>query len=481
MPNELKNNLPELTELLLLSAGTGGALAPSNGLEQLFYNNRYVILANYRQAISCAYMTNGLVQKFIDIPVDDGFKYGIKLKSKQLGEEKCREILQYCDEEDVINTIATAKKWGRLYGGGGIIINCGQNPSTPLNINAINKNTPLKFIAADLWELAKHDENLPDEWREDKTDIPYNYYGQSLHKTRVLKVLGKMATSWDRPRLRMWGMSELERIMPELNSHMRAIDLIFELLSQYKIDVWKIKEYNSNLMNADGTDIVNKRIQHANQIKNYLNAVVMDSEDDFIQKQCHFSGLSEILNEIRKGLACVLNIPMTKLFGLSASGFNAGDDDIENYNCMIEHEIRAKSKYIIIDVLQVICQKLYGVVPTDLEISWKSLRILTAEQEENVKNSQLNRVVTLFSSGLMNSKEAILAVNTQDLAGIEVSEKEIESPVLQQDENNVNINKTGDKTIHPKMSPEEYKKRGYGSSSKPAKPTKPVQPKKEVD
>ena len=459
---QLTNSLPELTELLLLSAGQGGALAPSNGLDQLFYNNRYVILANYRQAISAAYMTNGLVQKFIDIPVDDGFRYGFKLKSKSLGEDRCREILQYFDHNNIMETITSAKKWGRLYGGGGIIINCGQDPTKPLNMNLINKNTPLKFIAADLWELAKHDENKPDSWEDDQTDVPYNYYGNSLHKSMVIKIMGKEATSWDRPRIRMWGMSELERIMPELNSHMRAIDLIFELLNQYKIDVWKIKDYNSNLMNSDGTKMVDARIQHANRVKGYLNAVIMDVEDDFMQKQCHFSGLAEILNEIRKGLACVLNIPMTKLFGLSAAGFNAGDDDLENYNCMIEHEIRAKSKYMIIQILQIICKKLYGFVPEDLEINWKSLRILTAEQEENVKNSQCQRIISLFNNGLITSQEAILSINIQDLAGVEVEEKEVitieQQQMLQDKENNDTIDKG---SASSKMKDETYLKR-YG-------------------
>jgi phage-related protein (TIGR01555 family) len=473
MVNPLLNDLPELTQLLLLSDGVGGSAAPSNGLNQLFYNNRYTILGNYRQAISAVYMTNGLVQKFIDMPVDDGFRYGFKVKSRQLGEKRIRDLLQYCDETDVVNKISTAKKWGRLYGGGGIVINCNGETSSPFNIEQVKKNSLLEFIPADLWELAKHDENKPDLWGHDPIEIPYSYYDKPLHKTRVLKIKGKEPTSWDRPRLRNWGMSELERILPELNSHMRAIDLIFELLRQYKIDVWKIKDYNMNLSPGGDTAIVAKRLQEANRTKDYLHAIVMDTEDGFEQRKISLSGLAEILNEIRKGLACVLNIPMTKLFGISASGFNAGDDDLENYNCMIEHEIRAKSKYIIIDILQIISKQMFGIVVKDFEIEWKPLRILTAEQEENVKNSQLNRIMIAFNGGLMDSKEAILAANMNNLLGIEISEKDVDVMGLQQDENNVNINKTGEKKVHPKMSVEEYYKRGYGGSSSKVSSPKP--------
>ena len=433
MTTDLFNSLPDLNHLLMSTAGMESA-APSNRLDQIFFNNRYMLLSNFRQSISSLYMTNGLVQKFIDIPVDDAFRHGVKVKSKQLGEENIRKLLQYCDEKDILNTIATGKKWGRLYGGAGIIIEDNNKSDKPFNINEVNQDTDLNFIHADLWELSKHDENLPDEWHIDNIQVPYNYYGHPLHKSRVLKIKGKEPTSWDRPRLRNWGMSELERIMPELNSHMRAIDLIFELLHQYKIDVWKIQGFNDNLANDEGTIAVQKRIQYANQVKDYLHAVVMDKEDDFIQKQCHFSGLSDILNEIRKGLACVLNIPMTKLFGISSAGFNAGDDDLENYNTMVEHEIRAKSKYIIIDVLQIICKKLFGFVPTDMEIGWQSLRMLTAEQEENVKNSKLNRVLSAFNGGLMTSQEAILSININDLVGVDLAEKDVGLSTLAIDE-----------------------------------------------
>ena len=323
------------------------------------------------------------------------------------------------------------------------------------------KNSNIDFIPADLWELAKHDENKPDLWMADTTEVPYNYYGKALHRTRVLKIKGKEPTSLDRPRLRNWGMSELERILSELNSHMRAIDLIFELLGQYKIDVWKIQGYNDELLSQSGN--VEARMQVANRTKNYLNAIIMDKEDDFIQKQCHFSGLAEILNEIRKGICCVLSIPMTKLFGISAAGFNSGEDDLENYNTMIEHEIRSKVKYIIIDVLQIISKKLFGVVPDDLEITFPSLRILSGEQEESMKTSRLQRVIVAFNSGLMDSKEAILSINHNDLVGVELTEKDIKVQTKMQsneleDNKKNDINGKNDKTSN-RLKDETYFKR----------------------
>ena len=41
----------------------------------------------------------------------------------------------------------------------------------------------------------------------------------------------------------------------------------------------------------------------------------------------------------------------------------------------------------------------------------------------------MSRVISLFQSGLMDSKEAIISINIQDLAGVELSEKDIEPPI----------------------------------------------------
>jgi hypothetical protein len=46
----------------------------------------------------------------------------------------------------------------------------------------------------------------------------YNYYGRPIHKSRVMRLEGKQAPSLIRPRLRGWGMSEVERIVRSLTS-----------------------------------------------------------------------------------------------------------------------------------------------------------------------------------------------------------------------------------------------------------------------
>lgn len=411
-----------LTDLIsLMSQGTG-LYAPVSSTDTFQYNNRWYILSNNRALLTEMYIEQGIVQTLTDQPVDDAFRAGFDIKADQLSADEIEKLQAYCDEYRVIESIMQAIKWARLYGGGAILIATNQRPDTPLNMNAINDKSPLSFIAVDEWELNFTQANLPEAMLPDMIQPFYDYYGITVHGSRVLPIRGKQAPSLRRPQFRGWGMSALEPIVRSFNQYLKYQDVLFELLDEAKVDIYKIKGFTQTLMTANGTAGVSKRIQLANTLKNYNNALTMDSEDDYDQKQIAFTGLAEIMKEIRIQVACDLKMPVTKLFGVSSAGFNSGEDDIENYNSMIEGEIRSKSKYIVIQVLKICCQRLFGMVPDDLTINWKPLRILSAEQEENVKEKKFNRVKETFASGLMTDLEAKSAINKDSLLPIEIDE-----------------------------------------------------------
>src|SRR3954471_18346943 len=157
-----------------------------------------------------------------------------------------------------------------------------------------------------------------------------------------MRLKGLTAPSFVRPRLRGWGFSVVETLVRSINQYLKATDLGFEVLDEFKLDVFKIKNLVNTLLSPNGAEKIQKRIQLANWQKNYQNALVMDSEDDFDHKQLSFSGLAEVQDGIGKQVAADLRMPITNLFGQSAAGFNSAEDDIEVYNAMVESQVRNK-------------------------------------------------------------------------------------------------------------------------------------------
>lgn len=436
----LANSLTELTAALGFSREFGSQLSQT---ATLIRNNRNYFLSNDRNALTYAYTTHGLIQTLIDQPIEDAFRGGIIIKSDELDAENIQDIQNYISEYGILEEVKDLAKWTKLYGGGAMIINTVGKSDSPLNINAINKHTLLEFYAADLWELNKaNSQPYAEEKPYLKTGIEdeFYFYGQRIDKTRILKSSGKRAPSFARGQLRGWGMSEVERIVRSLNQYLKNNDLIFELIDEAKIDIYGIKGFNNALLTKGGTEAISKQVQLTNQTKNYQQAIVKDKDDDYEQKQINFSGLSEMLQQIRIGIANDLKMPLTKIFGQSATGFNSGEDDIENYNSMIESEIRGKYDTIIIQIVKLICQKLFSFVPEDIQIEYKPLRLLSAEQEENVKTSKLNNVLALYDRGLMTSEEVKDEINQQNIFAIDLdSSGNLDFPVPPPEKPNLDL------------------------------------------
>jgi phage-related protein (TIGR01555 family) len=421
MQEALFSNIPGLP-------GYGVMLSQS---DTLFKNLRWYLVSNMRQLLSELYVELGLVQAMVDVPVDDGFRGGVEIVTKQLDPDDIKKLESEIEHEGDIIVAAQATKWTRLYGGGGIIIATDQPSTKPLNISAINKNTPLQFKAADMWELFWGAQNIDDgedivigkdetvQQLGDQWEM-YNYYGVSIHQTRVMRMKGLVAPSFIRPRLRGWGFSALEPLVRPINVFLKTANVGFEVLDEFKVDVFKIKNLASTLTVTGGLERIKQRTQLANQQKNYLNAITMDSEDDYMQKQLTFSGLSEVIKENRVQLASEMRIPSTKLFGQSAAGFNSGEDDIENYNAMIESTIRTQAKFPILTMIELRCQKMFGFIPSDLSVNFKPLRVLSAVQEEEVKNFKFNRALQALQAGAITQDTFIDICNRSELLDVQI-------------------------------------------------------------
>ena len=391
--------------------------------EPLVRATKHSLITLNWQELTYAYVNFGLVQRFIDQPILDALRGGIVVKSKELG-DKVKDIDIYMKDKGIYDAFINANKWKRLYGGGGLIINTSGKPDQPLNIDDIPQGAELELYDADLWELnyAFNVESVNEFKNNEGTGtVKYNYYGVPLNDQRVIRLSGKRAPALVRRQLRGWGMSELERLMMSINQYMKNQQCIFEGLDEFKLDVYKFTGFNEALATANEEQIA-KKVREVNDNKNFQNAVVLDKEDDYVTKQITFSGLAEMVKEIRVGVACDLNMPITKLFGISSAGFNSGDDDIENYNAMIESEIRQPLRTPLLKVLKIVCKILFGFIPEDLDFEYKPLRILSGEQEEKVKSRKLERILNSLQLGIIDAKTACKVINNSNVLDIQIPE-----------------------------------------------------------
>jgi uncharacterized protein len=378
---------------------------------ELAHNASYMFISMNRVLCTYSYTTFGVIRTVVDQPVYDAFRGGLEFRSDELDEEDLQKLTEYMQYSNTLRVVKDALRWDRLFGGGGIVLNLDQDFKKPFKKESINENSVMNFIAADRWELPLQgmpeglDLGLPSY----AAKMPlFGFYGKTVHPSRVFRVVGEEAPSLARRRLQGWGMSTIECILREVNMYLKHQNATFDLIDQVKIDVYKLKDFNSKVLSKFAQGKVVKRITMANALKNFSNAIMLDSEDDYEQKTLTLSGLAEVLVQIRIGIAAACRMPLSKLFGLSASGFNSGEDDIENYNTIVEHE-RERAREVLDRIMPLVCRKLFGYEP-QLTYDFKPLRVLSAVDEETVKNSKFNRHVTLYNIGFYQDEELARAL-----------------------------------------------------------------------
>ena len=411
--------------------------------DEIIRNNIYTPLTLNHQILTYFYKTHGVIQTAIEIPVLDALRNGVEITSGELDADDIHTLLDLAESTNVFEMLGNAMKWARLYGGGALIINTDQDPETPLSMRQL-KN--LEFYDANRWELFNQtgwNPEMPEKlisFAPPKADY-FWFYGKKVHKSRVIVLSGKSAPHTVRWNLAGWGMSEVERMIIDFNKYLRTNEVLYELLREAKIDVLKFESFKSSMATNAGAAKMSELITKVNQLKNFSNALILDKNDEFEQKQITFSGLAEVMKENRIGIASALRIPMTKLFGLSASGFSSGEEDIENYNAMVESEVRTKLRSPINKILKLLCLAAFGNDEMDVHFTYPPLRVLGAVEEETIRTSKQNRFMSLYNSGLITSyelgqileKEKLLPISTAMANGLIEDHPEIPGLAGKQD------------------------------------------------
>lgn len=423
---ELKIDNGVFTETVLGGGYQMGAqLSQLDTLERIIRGN---LISNNFMLLCRLYAEVGIIQNFIAIPVQHALKGGIEIETKNFSTEEIAEIMEEIEVNKDMEEVMYSLIWKRLFGGAGLITLDKNLPDSDFDMNALSQGDQVKFRAADLWELNSN-VTIVDDYNPDNTDrlndgeYNFTYYGKKLSPSRVKILKGNRAPSHIRAMLRGWGLSEVEDVIRSINQYVKTGDLAFEVMDEFKIDVYKFKGLSQALASKSGQMLIQERITAANMQKNYQDGVALDAEDSFEHKNLSFAGLSEIMLENKKNVASDLRIPITILFGQSAAGFNSGEDDIENFNSMIESSIRPEAMHLIKHVVKIRCLTKFGVIPDDLKVSFKPLREMSSMDQETIKTQQFTRLSSARAQGDIDSVEYREAINKQSLLGVQLDEK----------------------------------------------------------
>lgn len=430
--NDIKENgLRNMLEQIAIKYDALGynRQAPRNSQYPTFYNTKTRLITFDYPMLSYRYATDGMFRTIIEQPVLDAFRGKLSIRTKKIDNDEINVLENYIVQNEILDKLKMFFILDRLFGGAGLIIEeDGKGLQEPFSVKILEEGSKLDFIPTSRWELS----NIRTGEDIDKKQIikpweDFIYYGEEVNSSRVLLLKGKDAPYLIQQQLQGWGLSAVEPLVAPLNAFDKIKNVVYELLDEAKIDVWRLNNLNQSLQTGQEKQVM-ERVSIANRLKSYENAIVLDNMDEFLQKQLNLSGIADILQQFRLEIAAAMKMPLTKIFGMSASGFNSGEDDIENYNGWVESELRTKVYDVLKKVLKIIGKSLFGIILDDVEVEFPPLRTPKTEEVEGAKDRQFARALQLFQNKQMTSKELADYLNENDIITMDTKASRGELP-----------------------------------------------------
>lgn len=267
--------------------------------------------------ITNAYRYAWLPRKVVDVPAEDAIREWRQWDNPKVAalEEKLR-LKQRTFE---------AYQSARLYGYAGIYIGTNSkrvaapmdDTETIQSLTVVNHD----YLSVNDWNNDPTSENFgrPEYFRIGDLDV---------HPSRVALFVGNEVPGDNN----CLGDSVLQSTYEALKNADSVAANVAELVFEAKIDVVKVPGLMQNVGDTGYVDALNKRIALMMQFKSVNNALLMDAEESWDQKQIVFGSLNDLLMTAYQITAGASNIPMTRLLGRSASGLNSsGNNEIRDY------------------------------------------------------------------------------------------------------------------------------------------------------
>lgn len=199
-----------------------------------------------------------------------------------------------------------------------------------------------------------------------------------------------------------WGDSVLQSTMDAIRQTDSTMANMASLVFEAKVDVFKFKGFAEMLADSRNDAAVSRRLVDQAAMKGINGAVVIDSEDDYQQKNAAFSGLPDVISKFMDSVSGAARIPVTRLYGRAAVGLSgSGDGDERVYFDRIG-DIQSNDMQEAMAVLDecLIHQALNGR-PEEVYFEWKPLRQLTEVERADifVKTATAARTIAGTNAG----------------------------------------------------------------------------------
>lgn len=374
---------------------------------------------------------NWLINKVCKIPADDAVKNWFRVinyNGNDVDDRLLTVIKKYDKKLKLRKNLSEFVYFGRVFGVRVAIFDIETDDpefyEKPFDINKVGKNAYKGIIQVDpLWMTpAFNNKDISDPINKNFYEPTYyNIKGKLYHRSHLVIYKYIEPADYLKPMYQYGGISLPQVIADRVYTAERVADEVLGLVTTKRTTVWKT---DMSAFMADLDSGANRIKQWSQARDNYGIKVGSVEDDDFQQFDTSLSGLSEIVFENYKIIASCANVPITKLFGYSPSGFSTGEMEMKNYY----EEIQRIQENELTDFVerhhQLILKSYCDTTDENITIDWNPLDAPTHKEIAETNAIKVQTYATLVSSGVLSAEEVREVLGSDedfnvDLGGLE--------------------------------------------------------------
>lgn len=429
-------------------------------------------MSAYPQFLGYGYLTglaqNGLIRAGCEMIADEMVGKGITLTTKGNNDPdtdkqaKLDRLNELITKINLLPTLRKAVSISKYYGGSLVYMDfdgidtASENLLNPLILtkNELQGKKLRRLKVIEPYNLSPGQYNAADPLQEYYFKPRYWFVmGKAVDASRFLPpVQENELPTILRPAYNFFGIPLAQIVLDAVAHFTECREAEARLVTKFSLTVFKTN-LNEQLFSGGDWSQIDNRVNNFVQYRSNDGVMLIDKESEDIDiKSMSLAGVKDIVSQAMEIVAAYFNEPVTKMWGLTPSGFNTGESDLNNHYDHIasqqEKQLRDQIEY----VLKVLQMQEWGEIDNEITFTFNPLSEEKEESMATVNKIKAETQQIYISNGVISPDEGRECLKADPKSGFnnldeesvleqELSEKEREllgltekREVLSQDE-----------------------------------------------
>lgn len=312
--------------------------------------------------------------------------------------------------------VQRALQYERAYGGSAIYVGAvdGDTPDQPLQVQSIRAIRHLTvFERRQLTAVQYQEDPMKPDYGKPLLYQVQSFSGvgtgQKVHASRLVVFPGRRVTDRNPTENEGWGDSVLSLVWDVLRIFNQSWLGVGYTMFDFSVAIMKIKGLAS-ILAANSPEVVATRAQAVELGRSLAKTILLDSEEDYERKTTALTGVPDVLSQLSTRLAAAARMPISKLFGQSASGLNAtGEGDARNWYDAVavyqESDVRPAYEQILKLLFASKSGPTRGIEPANWALKFPPLWQPTAKEQAETRKIIAETDEINYNLGMASSEE----------------------------------------------------------------------------